>query len=388
MMRAASACVLAAALTSAPALAAGGLDAAAGKALFKRNWVAAPSSTQSSDGLGPLYNARSCSGCHIDAGPAQIVSKNGRQELAGAVVRFGDANGAPDPYYGHQLQTGSVPGLTSEGVARFLPRLSYKLTGPPLAPGVRAAARVAPSLRGRAAFDDIPDEEILKNEDPDGRNGNGISGRANRVAEGIGRFGWKASQATLPHQIANAFALDIGLSSPLDPRPYGDCTPAQNECLAAPNGESRATDNREVSSAMLDLVAAYLAALPAPQAAASPAGQRMFEQSGCAACHVPSFKTRSGNTVKTFTDFLLHDMGPELDDGVAEPGVASSEWRTAPLIESYPRGITRRYTHNGSAATLREAIEKHGGEAAKSRQAFTELTDAEKKQLIEYVEQQ
>jgi CxxC motif-containing protein (DUF1111 family) len=89
--------------------------------------------------------------------------------------------------------------------------------------------------------------------------------------------------------------------------------------------------------------------------------------------------------VPAFTDLLLHDMGAALDDGVGEPGVKSSEWRTAPLVEGKPRPEGRRYLHDGSAATIAEAIAKHGGEAAQSRASFEALTPDEQTRLIDYV---
>ena len=100
------------------------LDAYAGKALFDRNWIPAPSSTNASDGLGPLFTARSCSTCQSRGEGARVVTgDDGTQDLAGAVVRFGRADGSTDPYYGLQLQTNAVPGLVPEGSAHFLPKL-------------------------------------------------------------------------------------------------------------------------------------------------------------------------------------------------------------------------------------------------------------------------
>ncbi len=380
---------IAVAVAASRAGAADGLDAAAGKALFDRIWVPAPSSTNASDGLGPLFNARSCAGCHIDAGGSRVVKRNGATILAGAVVRFGAASGGRDPFYGLQLQTSAMQGLSPEGSATFLPSFKYKIEGPPLTSGVAAGPRLAPSLAGRAAFGTIPDAEILKHADPDDANGDGISGRVNQLETGIGRYGWKAAHATLQDQIAHAFAIDLGLSSPRAPMPFGDCTAVQTECTAAPTGESVLFDNREVSTVMLDLVAEYLATVRAPDAAKDRAGAALFEKTGCAACHVPEMTSSDGSTVITFTDFLLHDMGRELDDHVGEPGVASSEWRTAPLIakKTYPRDLPPRYTHDGAVKTVEEAIGRHGGEADRSRSAFTALTKADRKRLIDYVDQ-
>jgi CxxC motif-containing protein (DUF1111 family) len=362
------------------------LDAAMGKALFDRAWVPAPASTDASDGLGPLFVSRSCTGCHgRGEGSHAVTRDDGAKDIAGAVVRFGRADGTTDPYYGLELQTNAVPALMPEGSATFLPKLDYKLNDRPLADGVKAGARVAPSLFGRAAFDNVPDAEILKRVDPDDRDGDGVKGRANLIGRGIGRYGWKAAQVTLEEQVAHAFAFDIGLSNPKQARPYGDCTILQTACLAAPNGESPLFKGRELSGDILRVVAVYLGTLRARQATADPKAQELFAATGCATCHVPTLATRDGGSVPAFTDLLLHDMGSALDDGVGEPGVKSFEWRTAPLIDGHVREKERRFLHDGSAATVAEAVAKHGGEAVRSRDLFEALKPEDKKRLVDYV---
>jgi CxxC motif-containing protein (DUF1111 family) len=362
------------------------LDAAMGKALFDRTWIPAPASTDASDGLGPLFVSRSCTGCHARGEGAHVTSRaDGSKDIAGAVVRFGHADGKTDPYYGLELQTNAVPGLMPEGTAQYLPKFQYHLNGPPLAEGVKAGVRLAPSLFGRAAFDAVPDEEILKRVDPDDRNGDGVRGRANRVDGGIGRYGWKAAHVTLEDQVAHAFAFDIGLSSPKQARPYGDCTVLQTKCLAAPNGESALFKGRELSGDILRVVAAYLGTLQARPEAPDPDAAALFAATGCSACHVPTLATRNGGSIPAFTDLLLHDMGAGLDDGVGEPGVKSSEWRTAPLIEGRIIAKERHFLHDGSAATVEAAVNRHGGEAAHSRSLFEALKPDDKQRLIDYV---
>jgi CxxC motif-containing protein (DUF1111 family) len=385
--------ILLVALSFVTAAAAAGdeLDAALGRALFNRNWVPAPSSTDAANGLGPLFNARSCVGCHPVGGAARVrPSGAGGVTIKGAVVRLGDAAGSADRYYGRQLQSGAVPGLEPEAVVRFLPRLGIQLKGPRLAQGIKTGVRVAPTLLGRGAFEEIPDDEILKRAG-EGGPGGGFTGRARRLgADGmsgpVGRFGWKAAQATLGDQIANAFALDLGLSSPSDPRPYGDCTALQTTCLSAPNGVSAKLGGFEISGDMADLVRSYVQSLAPPRPIPAREELELFEKTGCALCHVPSLKGRDGAIVVTFSDLLLHDMGAELDDGVGEPGVKSSEWRTAPLIDLSNRGSTRRYLHDGRAAGLDAAIRQHGGEGARAAQNFAKLDGADKRRLIAFLE--
>lgn len=362
------------------------LDAAMGKALFDRTWVPAPASTDASDGLGPLFVSRSCTGCHGRGEGSHVVTReDGSQDIAGAVVRFGRADGTTDPFYGLELQTNAVPGLMPEGSARYLPKLELKLNDRALADGVKAGVRQAPSLFGRAAFDTVPDAEILKRVDTDDRDGDGVRGRANRTSAGIGRYGWKAAQVTLEEQVAHAFAFDIGLSSPKQARPYGDCTVLETACLAAPNGESPLFKGRELSGDILRVVAVYLGTLRARHGTVDPEAPALFAKSGCATCHVPSLATRDGGSVPAFTDLLLHDMGSALDDGVGEPGVKPEEWRTAPLIDGHVREKERRFLHDGSAATVAEAVAKHGGEGAHSRDLFDALKPEDRQRLVDYV---
>ncbi|MBX9683321.1 MAG: hypothetical protein K2X41_05985 [Hyphomicrobium sp.] len=373
-------------ICASPSVSGDGLDAMAGKALFDRLWVPAPASTDASDGLGPLFNARSCATCHAGGGGARvIVHADGQADFLGAVVRFGTSTGAHDPYYGAQLSTQAVPGLASEGSAQFLPSLHMILDGPPLDASIKSSVRLAPSLRGRAAFNDVPDAEILKRADPSDADGDGISGRANIVAGRVGRYGWKAQNPTLDDQIAHAFALDMGLSSPRQPHPHGDCTAAQTACLAAATGESPAFDGREVSNQMIDLVATYLASLAAPARTADAPREQLFAAAGCASCHMPTLNGKNGKPVDAFTDLLLHDMGHQLDDAVGEPGVASSEWLTPSLLDGRGMAGVRRYLHDGSAATIADAIGKHGGEAHASRDAFRKLAPHDRARLLEYV---
>jgi CxxC motif-containing protein (DUF1111 family) len=378
-----AAAVLASILAGPAGACADPLDAVAGKALFERQWIPSPSSTNGTDGLGPLFTSRSCSGCHVRGDGGFVKQRDdGTLDLSGAVVRFGTADGTTDPYYGLQLQPDAVPGLTPEGVAQFLPRLRYTLNGPPLTPGVHAGVRRAPALFGRARFADIPDEEILRRATINAASGGAVKGRANMTARGIGRYGWKAAHVSLEEQVAHAFAIDIGLSSPIYPLPYGDCTARETECMSAANGESPLFDGREVSRAMIGMVAQYVGTLrPRPIGEAS----ALFASTGCAACHVPALKTKSGAEIPAFTDLLLHDMGAALDDGVGEPGVKPSEWRTAPLLNGRHAVETRRFLHDGSAATIEEAVAKHGGEAQSSREHFEALTADDKRRLVDYV---
>jgi CxxC motif-containing protein (DUF1111 family) len=375
------------------------MDAVLGKALFERDWVPAPTSTASSDGLGPLFSARGCAGCH--GGPSLaarfIDAPEGRVAGRGLVMRFGDAEGNPDPLYGRVLQNQAVQGMHAEG--RIVLTRSDDPSGPlqvamtldrgPLDAATRQSVRLAPPIRGRALLDQIDAEAVLALADPEDRDGDGISGQARMIGAAetrkLGRYGWKAGAPHLEDQIADAFAIDLGLSSAERPLPFGDCTEREPDCLGAPTGEGARTDNHEISAEMIGMVAAYVASLgPDRRNQRSIDGPRIFAEAGCAACHAPSLPSTDGGEIAAYTDLLLHDMGKDLDDGVGERGVVSSEWRTAPLI-GMAETDRRRYLHDGRAPTIDLAIRVHGGEAEASRALYVALDEAERKALVEFV---
>jgi CxxC motif-containing protein (DUF1111 family) len=366
------------------------LDEAIGRAMFKRAWVPAPSSTASNDGLGPLFNARSCASCHqgLDRQPIK-TNASGIVTSENLVLRLSDGAGGGDPVYGRQLQVAAVSGVAPEGhVEAAADGLGAgELAYGPLAAGTRIGARVAQALRGLGELDTVPDDVIAAT--AASASADGVTGRVNWVMDGsggwrVGRFGWKASQASLKDQIATAFLLDLGLSTQRHRVASGDCTAMQNACLQAPQGG--AEDAAEMPEEIVGRVTAYLASIaPVTAAAEDRRGLALFESTGCAACHRPSLPGARG-PVRAFTDLLLHDLGPEMDGGSTEPGVAATEWRTAPLW-----GLSRvvdkgaGLLHDGRAATLEEAIALHGGEASPSAHRFRDLAQAERERLLAFL---
>ena len=382
------------------------LDPVLGKALFERAWVSAPASTKSADGLGPLFNARSCAACHPDGGAGQIVTDKDGNVTGALILRLAGPGGAPDPLYGRQLQTAAIQGHLAEGQMqrsakpvfmqtgelRNAPELSaHGLTAGPLDPSTKTSPRRAPTLRHIARLNDIEASDILALADPDDDDRDSISGRPNwwRDQDGnrhLGRFGWKAAEPSLAHQIARAFHLDIGLSSALATGPGGDCTPAQVPCLKAPHGENPETGEAEVSNTMLTLVARYLADLSSnepPHSTPDAGGQELFASTGCAACHMP---TVTNDAPTLYSDFLLHDMGSGLADGLSEGEALGHEWRTAPL-----RGLGRSVRenkpllHDGRATGLTSAISWHDGEAATARARFEALSPKNRQALLDFL---
>ncbi len=411
-----------------------------GNALFRKLWVAAPSSTQASDGLGPLFNARGCQNCHLkmDAAAPTGDERSSQSMLLRLSVPPRDAEEQalldsrqlkfiPEPTYGEQLQDFAVTGLAAEGRMNItyvdeavtlddgtvvhLRRPSYAITdlgNGPISPDVMVSPRVAPAMTGLGLLEAIPAADILSRADPDDADGDGISGKANEVLEPetgelmLGRFGWKAGAATIRSQSAAAFAGDIGISSPLADRPYGDCTPAQAACLAMPTGEQARLGQTEAPDPVLDLVTFYSQNLGVPQRrdVSDPqvlAGKQAFYESGCVACHTPKFVTSRDapdrqhqfQLIWPYTDLLLHDMGEGLADHRPEGLADGFEWRTPPL---WGIGLTKivsghtSFLHDGRARSLTEAVLWHGGEAQAARDAFAALPKTTRDALIAFLE--
>ncbi|GLI22788.1 thiol oxidoreductase [Xanthobacter flavus] len=387
------------------------LDLAIGKALFKRPWVPAPASTRGDDGLGPLFDARSCATCHPADRRAPARLENGTAER-GFVLMIGRPDGTGDPVYGRRFQIDAVPGIPGEGMIGVtdtpLPdgRIARKphpeaLGYGPLDPASGLSLRVGPDLKGRGALAAVPDAAILAVEREQAKGEDGVKGMARRVtlADGstaIGRFGWKASQPDLARQSAEAFFLDLGLSNRFHPEPWGDCTPTQTACRQALHGNANATsgdadDELEIGSAVLDRVVAYVASLPQPEPedlpkAEAKRGAALFTSTGCAQCHRPSLPTAGGGAARMYTDLLLHEMGPDLGDTMPEPGVGASQWRTAPLAGlSDALAANTGLLHDGRARTVEEAIAWHGGEAATAQRRFGALPPKDRAALVRYV---
>ena len=385
-----------------------------GNGVFDRPWVAAPSSTIGSDGLGPYYNARSCQGCHIKDGRGH-PPEPGDANAVSMVFALSDESAAPDPIFGHQLQDQAVTGLSPEGATSVtyesvlfvypdgtrvdLRRPTFS-TDADLSDGVALNPRVAPPMIGLGLVEAIASGDILANADPDDADNDGISGRVHPLHGGlIGRFGWKATSATIADQTAAAFSNDMGLSSRLRPDPAGDCTAAQNLCRTAPHGD--ADGFHEVTDELFDLTVFYSAnlAVPARRDLDDPAvlaGKEVFYESGCVSCHHAKFATdaaaspeQRNQLIWPYSDFLLHDMGPGLADQTPVGAAEASEWRTQPLWGIGLTEVVNGHTfflHDGRARSLEEAILWHGGEAEAARDRFANATKEDRAALIRFLE--
>lgn len=406
------------------------LDFSVGNSFFRNPWVMAPSSTGARDGLGPLLNTNGCQNCHIKDGRghppepdlANRVSMlvrlsipphpDGRDQ---ALLRT--LGNVPEPIYGLQLQDFAVANLAPEGRVQVSYReqpvqladgLQVVLRQPtvtivdtqygPLHPQTQISARVAPPMIGLGLLAALDAAHIVAREDPDDADGDGISGRANRVWDisggltVLGRFGWKAGQPSLPQQNAAAFAADMGITSNL--LSTEECPVATEICQTLSGGAP------ELETRIQEQVDFYTANLAVPTRrnhgdSQVQLGWSVFLDSGCAACHTPTWTTGpsshewlSQQTIHPFTDLLLHDMGPGLADGRDEFMASGSEWRTPPL---WGIGLTETVTghtfflHDGRARNLLEAILWHGGEASASQKAVRQLPTHKRDALLAFL---
>ena len=399
-----------------------------GNSFFRLNWVIAPASVTSRDGLGPMLNAASCAGCHQMAGRGQ-PPRTEAEPLSGLLIRLSlpgtDAHGGPlpDPAYGLQLsgqanpgviaegdvlvQYADVPGTYADGTAYALRQPSYtprNLGFGPLPANVQLSPRVAMQMPGLGLLEAVDDATLEALADPTDANHDGISGRPNYVwnrAAGrptLGRFGWKANQPTLRQQVADAFAGDMGLSSSLHPNEeLSDLQINQFRYDQLPNGGSP-----EVSDYQLDVVSFYCGALAVPgrrgvKNADVLRGKALFVQAGCGQCHTPKMTTGThgpipefaGQTIRPYTDLLLHDMGLALADGRPDFLATGQEWRTPPL---WGLGLIRTVSghttllHDGRARNIEEAILWHGGEGATAQAAFIKMPKADRTALLTFLQ--
>ena len=335
-------------------------------------------------GLGPVFNDVSCAACH---------SGDGRGALSNILTRF-SLNGDPVPELGGpQLQERAIPGA----VAERLPS------------GVQVSRRLPPPVFGVGLIEAIPDSAILAQADPDDANRDWISGRPNWVEPPawvpatepgagpglrLGRFSRKAQVTTLVQQTAEAYHQDIGITT--------DFLPVENvnpQARAASLAADRVSDPELPASTVMSVVN-YLRMLaapaPGPDTPARQRGRSLFESTGCASCHRPSYRTGfspiaalSGQAVTLYSDLLLHDMGDELADGRPDGQATGREWRTAPLwglrlVRGFLNGQAF-LLHDGRARTIEDAIGYHGGEGAAARAAFRALSAEDRSALLDFV---
>jgi len=331
-------------------------------------------------GLGPIFVATSCGGCHAGDGKGHPFT---------TLTRFGQVDETGNQYLdkgGPQLQHRAIPGFNPEE----------------LPVGATFAKFTPPSNTGLGYLELVSDADILAMADPGDQDGDGISGVPNWInipsyverysgaipqnGKYMGRFGKKAGAYNLLHQTVNAYNQDIGITSTFEPRDV----------------YSGLEVDPEVSVQTVNDVVFYLQTLKAPiqrtqQDTQITQGKNLFVQIGCESCHRQTLK--SGNSsiealsnteFHPYTDLLLHNMGSDLDDGYTEGSAKTYEWRTPPLwglgLAPNSQGGMYFLLHDGRAKSIEDAIQLHGGEAAASRDDFMQLSSPEKESIIRFLE--
>jgi len=330
-------------------------------------------------GLGPLFVANSCGTCHAGDGKGHPFT---------TLTRFGQGDTLGNKFLhlgGPQLQNRSIIGYQTEQIPA----------------GATFSGFTPPANTGLGFFEAVPDATLLSLADENDADGDGISGRPNwikvpgyslirngaiiRNGRYIGRFGKKAAVYDLLQQTVNAYNQDMGINSTY-------------EYLNTYNGQAA---DPEVSNHTVQEVVFYLQTLKAPVQRNQDdpdvkAGRQLFINTNCGKCHIPEMKTGnfpiaalSDKTFFPFTDLLLHDMGPGLDDHYTEGTALTSEWRTPALwglgLSEKSQGGKYFLMHDGRAGSIEQAIIMHGGEAQQSSQSFQQLDDNEKAQLIKFL---
>jgi CxxC motif-containing protein (DUF1111 family) len=423
-----------------------------GRILFEHKWSPGDPLSPYGDGLGPMHNADSCVACHslggiggsgsaehnvsvlslaIPKGKSSTRERRSFRSHAGTVnPAFFGPNAASsvvlhhfstEPRYerwrlgilGIKLPAQAEPSrvavasLAAEQQRSSLPPVADlpRKNGVPL----QLSQRNTPALFGAGLIDAIPEKTLLKLAQDQAERFPGIAGRVGRTADGgVGRFGWRGQVATLRDFVLTACSMELGLQSATHPQ------------AANPLDPHKSAGGYDLSRRQCDAIVAFVASLPAPRQLAPESaydaelvshGAKLFDAIGCGACHVRDV----GNVIGLFSDLLLHDMGPGLEDPIPaspqhRPAFASNmvsgnfaysgggldtldvvievpprlrrEWKTPPLWgvrDSAP------YLHDGRARTLDQAIAAHGGEAERSAKKFAGFNYEERTRLVMFL---
>lgn len=331
-------------------------------------------------GLGPLFVASSCGTCHPGDGKGHPFT---------TLTRFGQFDDTGNQFAragGPQLQNRAIPGHKPEQ----------------LPPGVGFSKLTPPANTGLGYIEAVSDEDILAWADPDDEDGDGISGVPNWIhikdyqqlrpgavehnGRYIGRFGKKGAVYDLLQQTAQAYNEDIGITSTFEPF----------------DTHTLLRMDPEITDQTIHDVVFYLQTLkaPIPRNTNSPAvveGKAIFMDIGCARCHRPELRTGSSAVAALsnqvfypYTDLLLHDMGPGLDDGYTEGSAKTYEWKTPALwglgLSKFSQGGGYFLMHDGRARSIEEAIRLHGGEGSAARENFETLSGEDREKLLVFLE--
>lgn len=340
-----------------------------------------PKFTEQAGKLGPLFNVKSCSACHEHNGRGVLPAAG--QEATSVVLKLPSTH-----ELGRQLQPQEAKLMLSRFETKevtLADGTKVQLQKPIFDTGrdLPGSPRLARQLIGMGLLEAIDDATLFVLSDEGDCDGNGVSGRVNVVKDpsGVmraGRFGWKAEKVSVRHQVADALDVDLGVTTSVFP---GGAAP-------------------ELSDDDLNRLTVYMSLLgiePQRNAASEKVkrGGQLFVSVGCSSCHIPALTTGKKHpyeelreqTIRPFSDLLLHDLGAELADASGE--ATASEWRTAPLwgVGSTLQTVGQvNLLHDGRARSVTEAVLWHGGEAQRMRDTFASLNAADREALVTFVE--
>lgn len=398
-----------------------------GRALFQRDWEKEGPIVAKGDGLGPMFNDRSCVACHSQGGVGgsgpveknvELVSLIRPRTQTKTLRRNNFIENAKAIHSGFSTQNTNL--ILHQSGGKGFDDLRMRLLGqtdrrvlsanqPRRKIGgiwIELPQRNSTSLFGAGLIDQIPDSTIISAARIQRMRFPGITGRVPQTASGaVGRFGWRGQMASLRDFVVTACAMELGLQTP-------DRSQAAN-----PLDPKYTAPGLDLTKEQCDQLTAFVADLSKPErlrhshlekAKAAFQGEIVFNKIGCSICHMRDL----GPAREIYSDLLLHDMGPGLADSVAAVpeikrvmvhvpprGYAGGsffeqtqirittnihqEWRTPPLWgvrDSAP------YLHDGRAANLETAIRFHGGEATRSARAFFLLQPHAKVQVLAFLE--
>ncbi|MFT5429868.1 MAG: CxxC motif-containing protein (DUF1111 family) [Myxococcota bacterium] len=361
------------------------------RATFERGRKVALHEFTRADGLGPAFNVTSCAGCHER--PTVGGSAGTYRNFFIGFIRL------PDDSLLAAESAGSAQGV----IRAFYQGAEYPAR-PPLDPLVNVLAQRNPvPFFGTGLIAELPESAIERHADPNDSDGDGVSGRVNSEDGFIGRFGRKAQTSSIEGFIRGPLFNHMGVTStpltneqnallPVDsslpsakPGRFQTIKAAQSSAPDEPNKDDDGVDDPELSQTdLFDLVSfAMLLAVPPfdPPTEQSERGRKTFDSIGCASCHVPRLYGPRG-PIPIYSDLLVHDMGPDLADGLEQGRASGREFRTQPL---WGIAAVGPYLHDGRAGSLSEAILAHGGEGQGARDRFAALTESGATDVIAFL---
>lgn len=377
----------------------------AGLSLFNDPWVQAPASTTDRDGLGPLFNARSCGSCHLKGGRG-LLPQNGELPVSIIIKLQPIKANTPSTAYGEQIQTRGIhenlnkPAATLIGEAKAYVEYTEKTIN--FSDGSQTTLRKPRYYLRHLQYGPITNDYYLSVRAAPPLIGMGLLDAINLPKKHSGKFGWKAQHPTLNHQIAAALNQDLGINNAIHP---GDvCTPSQRLCLQQANGRDK-HHQLEIVPKLFDLLSYQSAHIQVPKGQiitpqVRREGTQLFMQTGCANCHTPNHITQgdyphpllAGQKIAPYTDLKLHDMGEGLADQTLDGKPVNNslgrQWRTPPLWGlGFAQQLTHQggFLHDGRAKTVEEAILWHGGEASASQQAYRALSRQQRTNLLHFI---